>query len=201
MILIPILKLSDSDIQRFWSFVSKGEPDECWPWTGFIDDGGYGQLKLGPAAVGKWKNIGAHRIAKYIESGPPEEGQWTLHHCDNPPCCNERHLYYGVPVDNTADCIRRGRRAVTRVTGDQNGARLFPERVSAGLIAAWKEHPELMARGEGSTKHKLTADEVREIRALYATGTATYRKLSEQFGVQNCALHKIIHRESWRHIA
>lgn len=30
-------------------------------------------------------------------------------HCDNPPCCNPRHLYAGTPLDNVVDKVERGR--------------------------------------------------------------------------------------------
>lgn len=201
MSLLPILNLSESDISRFWKYVDKKGADDCWPWLAFTDHAGYGQLKLGPRSIGKWKMVGAHRISKYIASGPPPLDQLTLHHCDNPPCCNPRHLYYGTHKDNVYDCVKRERRAVIRTIGDRNGARKFPERVSVGLKRAWKAHPEFMARGEGSPKHKVNENDVREIRRLYGSGLANYPALREQFDLQNCALWKIIHRVSWRHIA
>ena len=34
-----------SIIKRFWKYVDKKGPDECWEWTG-CNSGGYGQLGI-----------------------------------------------------------------------------------------------------------------------------------------------------------
>jgi hypothetical protein len=53
---------------------------------------------------------------------------WVCHRCDNPPCCNPAHLFLGTDLDNHADMIAKGRRAV--FAGDANpGAKLTPGQV------------------------------------------------------------------------
>ena len=42
-----------------------------------------------------------------------------LHKCDNPPCVNPSHLFLGTEADNTADMLRKGRKAPTH--GELNG--------------------------------------------------------------------------------
>jgi hypothetical protein len=37
-------------------------------------------------------------------------GMQALHHCDNPPCIQQEHLYEGTCVDNVCDMDGRGRR-------------------------------------------------------------------------------------------
>lgn len=85
-----------------------GGPDVCWPWTGGVDDWGYGVLR--------WKNraFKAHRVAFRVDRGywPTEDKPLVLHHCDNPPCCNPAHLYAGTNSDNTRDKVERGRLVV-----------------------------------------------------------------------------------------
>lgn len=48
--------------------------------------------------------------------------------------------------------------------------------------------------------HKLTDDQVKQIRATYARGESTFKSLGKEFGVDHTAIYKIIHRKRWRHI-
>lgn len=43
-----------------------------------------------------------------LEHGEIPEGDWVLHHCDNPPCVNPKHLYFGTPKENSRDREVRG---------------------------------------------------------------------------------------------
>lgn len=90
---------------RFWEKVDRRGPDECWEWQGARNSKGYGELGR---AKGK-KNEYAHRLAYRIHYGSISEGMFVLHRCDNPPCCNPRHLFEGTPQDNTDDMIAKGR--------------------------------------------------------------------------------------------
>jgi hypothetical protein len=58
-----------------------------------------------------------------------------------------------------------------------------------------------MARlGEGHGMSKLTKEQVKEIRALYKTGTYTQTGLGRIFDVTNSAIWRIVHRRTWVHI-
>ncbi len=95
--------LDQSIINRFWSKVDKsGGPDACWPWTAAQFHYGHGAFSF---ETRTWK---AHRFAMLLE-GHDIEGTCCLHHCDNPPCCNPKHLYLGTQKDNCQDRERRGR--------------------------------------------------------------------------------------------
>lgn len=52
-----------------------------------------------------------HRVAWELTYGPIPDGMLVCHSCDNPPCCNPRHLFLGEPIDNTIDMISKGRGA------------------------------------------------------------------------------------------
>jgi hypothetical protein len=94
------------DAERFWDRCDlSGGPDACWPWTGARTSWGYGNTRV------DGKTVGTHRVAWQLTHGPIPAGMSVLHRCDNPPCCNPRHLFLGSPLDNKADSIAKGRDA------------------------------------------------------------------------------------------
>lgn len=90
-------------VARFWAKVDKRGPDECWPWTGGVDRGGYGQLRVRPGIVR------AHRFSRSLHHGPIPLGLEVRHRCDNPPCVNPVHLDIGTRQQNADDMRLRGR--------------------------------------------------------------------------------------------
>ncbi len=92
--------------EHFWRLVDKsaGE-DACWPWTA-AKMRGYGQFWL------KDRRVIAHRYAYEAANGSIPESDveiLVMHLCDNPPCCNPRHLRLGTDADNIADMWNKGR--------------------------------------------------------------------------------------------
>jgi hypothetical protein len=81
----------------------RGE-DECWPWLGGTDGKGYGLINSAPNGETR-----AHRAAWVHFNGPIPEGKNVLHTCDNPPCCNPKHLFLGGQQENIDDMIAKGR--------------------------------------------------------------------------------------------
>ena len=99
-----------------WKKVKKGRSKECWPWLGYIStgkrtgiSGGYGRLDIDGVA-----GVYAHRAA-YLSANPgsitlgARDGIMVLHKCDNPICCNPKHLFLGTHDDNMADKKAKGR--------------------------------------------------------------------------------------------
>lgn len=125
-------------IARFWSKVSVGAPNSCWPWRAAVDDHGYGRFTLPDG-----EEVKAHRFSWELANGPVPPGAMILHSCDNPPCCNPRHGRPGDAKANAEDCWSRGRGY--RAVGAHNGkAKLTDSQVAAiradqrkgGVIAA-----------------------------------------------------------------
>jgi hypothetical protein len=78
--------------ERFWPKVDRRSSDDCWPWLGFVDNKGYGQLRVGSSRDGTRRLKSSHRVAYELTKGPVPEGLELDHLCRNPPCCNPSHL-------------------------------------------------------------------------------------------------------------
>lgn len=161
--------------ERFWSYVEVGGPDDCWEWQGTLTPHGYGHIRLGDS--GPLRH--AHRISWVIHYGviPIGEGHHgtcVLHRCDNRKCVNPSHLFLGSSADNIADMIKKGRRA-------------SPQSINA-------------RKGEEHWGHKLSNEEVLEIRRLFRSGNFTCQKLADRFGIHRSEASRIVHRKRWGHI-
>lgn len=95
-----------------WSKVDKRGEDECWPWKGLINHDGYGRTWIND------RGYYAHRVIfdlvypNTITLNAPkstEEKGFLLHTCDNPCCCNPKHLFVGTHKENMEDKVRKGR--------------------------------------------------------------------------------------------
>ena len=94
-------------IQRFWEGVDKQGEDECWPWTKAKVTDGYGTI-----AHMKGVQYATHRLSFILHKGPIPKGRVVMHSCDNPPCCNPKHLVLGTNEDNIRDMIEKKRGSI-----------------------------------------------------------------------------------------
>lgn len=90
--------------QRLWSKIDVKSEDECWPWKGTLNKQGYGAIGFKDR-----KPKGAHRVTYQITKGDIPEGMVVMHTCDNPQCCNPKHLKLGTYSDNSEDMVSKGR--------------------------------------------------------------------------------------------
>lgn len=89
--------------EKFWNTINKtSNPDDCWEWKGFKNPEGYGKYSFNK------RNWLSHRLALHF-SGVDITDKIVCHHCDNPSCCNPKHLYAGSKQDNANDAKSRNR--------------------------------------------------------------------------------------------
>lgn len=174
------IKLTPADEERFWAKVNKDGPtmphidSACWEWTACKSNSGYGAFGL------NGKAFHAHRVSWLIVNG--EIGQTAAYHglcvchrCDNRNCVNPSHLFLGTQRDNIRDMVDKKR----------HGSLTKPENQS---------------RGEHHGMAKISAENVMQIRAIYAAGEISQKAIGLRFGVTDVLISKIINRKIWKHL-
>lgn len=107
-------------IEDVWKYINKKSEDECWEWMGGFDGKGYGRIYF------EHKRRGAHRVVYELTYGKIQNELYVCHKCNNPICCNPKHLYLGTQKDNLKQMIEDGRSHV----GEKHGlAKLTEEDV------------------------------------------------------------------------
>lgn len=160
------------DIHKaFWRHIIYADPNECWLWQGSISPKGYGRAHL------QGREIPAHRLSWEIHHGLIPDNLWVLHKCDNPPCCNPRHLFLGTAKDNTQDMIAKGRR---KGEYKNNTRRPYVE-------------------GELNHSAKVTEQIVYSLRQRFQQ-KEKIRDLANEFGVRYQLVWNIVHYKTWKHI-
>jgi hypothetical protein len=174
--------MKPNDERAFWSKVDRRQPDECWPWRAGRFEYGYGHFKM------NGKDWHSHRLAYELSSGEIPAGIFVCHHCDNPPCCNPKHLFLGTPEDNVRDMIDKGRR---RFGSFETSRRVINGRES------WSKPNSRMPHGERHYNARLTLEQVAELRAAYATGGVRQVDLAARYGVDQTHVSRIVRGTKW----
>jgi hypothetical protein len=109
----------------------------------------------------------AHRLVWTLARGSIPEGVCVCHRCDNPRCVNPGHLFLGSQSENVADMHRKGRARGGSLAGTQN------------------------------PNHKLSEQDVREIRARYASGGTYQYELAKAYDITQAQVSSICRGKSW----
>jgi hypothetical protein len=140
----------------------------CWLWLGGpCGSNGYGTIKV------EKKHVMAHRYSYEIHKGKIPNGMIVMHSCDTPLCVNPLHLSVGTHQDNQDDKKSKGRQA--------RGKRLA------------KAQNNYIRCGENSPTHKLTQEQVNEIRNL----NLSQRKIAELFATTQANISNIKRGKTW----
>lgn len=154
------IEWTDALRARFWSYVDRRGPGECWNWIAgrFSDGMRYGQFRAGK------RKVKAHRAAYELLVGPIPDGLRVLHRCDNPLCCNSLdHHFIGTDADNAADRAAKGRSA-------RGNTPVLPAEFNPSAKLSWpavRAIREERARGallrEIAARHAISPSQVRNI--------------------------------------
>lgn len=164
--------LSPTSPERFWNKVLIGsENGGCWNWTG--------ASKMPPpknyGILSRGKKgtspINAHVASWILNRGSIPKGMFVCHRCDNASCVRPDHLFLGTPQDNSSDMMNKRRYVMPKhYKGEQCGA------------------------------HRLTTEQVLEIRKLWSTSKQTYKGLARAFKCSDWAIKCIVERRTWKHV-
>jgi hypothetical protein len=108
-----------------------------------------------------------HRVSWEVHRGEIPAGMQVLHRCDVKICVNPDHLFLGTQAENLRDMDAKGRRR------------------------------QVNKRGEAHYATRLTADDVRAIRA----DTRTQAVIGAAYGIGQTAVSAIKRRVKWKSVA
>jgi HNH endonuclease len=93
---------------RLEKYIAKKGEDDCWEWTSVKNDSGYGLLCTHRS--GHREYLRAHRVVWERAHGSIKGNLVVMHLCNNPACCNLKHLKLGSFKENNDQIHEQGRR-------------------------------------------------------------------------------------------
>jgi hypothetical protein len=103
---------------------SKRTDRGCLEWQGERFKKKYGRIKVDGV------RYLVHRLSWLLQRGEIPPGKQVLHHCDNPPCWQIRHLFLGTQLENIQDMFSKGRQNKARGEGHGRAKKTEAEMLS-----------------------------------------------------------------------
>jgi len=165
-------RIYDDEKDRFWKTFHKKtvQVNNCLEWTGRT--GSHGDLPQ----YGK-RNLNVRRIVYRLSVGELSDDSFIIMKCNNKKCVRQGHMkvlskeLFLARMNNLAPI------------GDNNGARMHPDRI---------------ARGSRVASSILTENDIIRIRTMCET--IPQNKVAGMFGVSPSAINLIIKRKTWTHV-
>lgn len=160
--------------ESFWSRVRRGSDDCCWAWEGAKTSSGYGSVSWSGRVVQ------AHRVAYAL-------------------VCGGVSLETGFRIVGQA---KRYRRFVLHKCDNRsccNPKHLFLGSMRTNLLDAYNKGRKRQPKS-AHTNAKLSANEVRVIRAGYDAGGVRQVDLARKYGVSQRAISLIVRRETYKDV-
>jgi hypothetical protein len=93
-------------------------------------------------------------MAYSLTYGPIDKRLFACHRCDQPGCCNPRHIFTGTPAENSRDMVNKGRTQAHERRG-RTPAKLTPDQVH--LIRTSMETGKILAERFGVCQRTIWA--------------------------------------------
>ncbi len=166
----PMPLFNEEQAARFWSRVEKRGEDECWEWKAGRIPQGYGMFHpyVNP--------LRSHRVSYYLSTGVDPKENLVLHSCDNPPCCNPKHLSIGSNMENSMDMMKKRR----------------------GLKGVPKKNYVFPSNQKPKTR-KFDVLKVIEVRRLRSQGVQL-SVIAKMFNASRAQVGRIVYGYSWAHV-
>ena len=153
--------------KRFSRKVNKDDESGCWIWMGATTRGDYGHFRI--MTPTGWSMLRVHIYAHWKYNDGAGIGNEVMHSCDNPRCCNPRHLSLGTTKENQLDSKEKGRNA-------------------KGLDSVTNKH-----KLEG---RPLDESKVKEIWNLYKQGY-NQRRIAEMIDIHFANVNRVLKKKTW----
>lgn len=145
------------DDGRVWSTISS-------KFIGFTHKSGYKMFGLQNPRTEKLENFRVSRVMLEVFERPPEEGEWARHLDDDPGNNTLDNLAWGLPQDNSDDCVRNGNSLV----GTRNNKAKLTEKIVKRFVRRYNGEPYRTYANDFIEEHDLDVTCVTMVRILRA---------------------------------
>lgn len=146
---------------NFWACVAIAtDEDACWKWKNSKSIEGYGKITI-ITPEGKITYV-AHRVSYALHFGLFAMSLKVLHRCDNPECCNPKHLFLGTDADNARDRDSKSR-GITFKGKDHGCVKLTEDQVRCIYLYKGKRMGTVLAKRYNISQPTISAIQTKRL--------------------------------------